>query len=290
MTRIAILADIHGNLPAFEAVQKDIAQVAPDRVIINGDVLNRGPQSIECLHAVRATGWPLLYGNHEEYAMKRRGPEVPEEWQVPFFNPFQQVADALTLDEALFINALPRLMSVVVPGLPALHITHGSPVALNDGLGPWLNEDDLRQRTSMIPEPILIGAHTHRPFDQRVDDCWVLNCSAVGVPYNGDPCAQYLVLTGKDGVWQAEFRTVPYDRARTYAAYESTGALDYVINHVFKYELETATFHFGSYNTFCDLRGLERDSMATFERYKVAAVGIEPGRSLKPEAPHPNGD
>ena len=72
MTRIVILADIHGNLPAFEAVQQDIATLAPDLVIINGDMINRGPQSLECLRASRATGWDVVYGNHAEYAVKRR--------------------------------------------------------------------------------------------------------------------------------------------------------------------------------------------------------------------------
>lgn len=289
MTRIAILADIHGNLPAFEAVQQDIAQVAPDQVIVNGDILNRGPQSIACLHAVRATGWQVIYGNHEDYAMKRQGPDIPAEWAVPFFDPFQEVADALTDEEVRHIQALPRFMVVDVPGLPALHIVHGSPLALNDGIGPWLTEDELLARAAEVPQPVMVGAHTHRPFEQRVADRRLMNCSAVGVPYNGDPRAQYLVLTGSAGEWDADFRAVPYDRERVYAAYEAQGALRHVVNQIFKYELETATFHFGSYNEFCEVRGLERDSEATFAAYCAAAANVEPGRALKPSSPHPNG-
>lgn len=290
MIQIAVLADIHGNLPAFEAVQADIKRVAPDRVIVNGDIINRGPQSLECLRAVRATGWPVVYGNHEDYAVKRRAGTFPPQWGAPFFDPFQHVAEALTDEQDAYLRALPRQIVVNEPGYPAIHITHGSPRALNDGLGPWLSDAELRERLDMIAEPALLGAHTHRPFDRRLSDRRVLNCSAVGVPYNGDPCAQYLVLTGRDGAWQAEFRRVPYDRAKVYAAYEDDGALSYVINHIFKYELETATFHLGSYGRFCDAHGLERDSMANFKRYCAASADVLPGRSLKPTAPLPNGD
>lgn len=56
MPRVAILADIHGNLAALEAVQTDIARLAPDIVIVAGDVINRGPQSKECLQFIRSTG------------------------------------------------------------------------------------------------------------------------------------------------------------------------------------------------------------------------------------------
>ncbi len=289
MTRIAILSDIHGNLPAFEAVQRDIAQLAPDRVIVDGDILNRGPQSLACLHAVRATGWPVIFGNHEEYALKRRGPDVPEEWMTPFYAPFQDVADALSSEEAAYLRALPHRMVIEIPGLPALHITHGSPFALNDGLGHWLSDAEVLERAQAVPQPVLIGAHTHRPFDRHIGDHWVLNTSAVGVPFNGDPRAQYLLLHGANGAWSAELRTVPYDRTPVYDAYESSGGLRYVINHVFKLEVETATFHFASYVRYCNERGLDTNSAASFERYRAAAARIKPGRSLKPSPPHPNG-
>lgn len=289
MVRIAILADIHGNLPAFEVVQADIQACAPDRVIVNGDVLNRGPQSLECLEAVRATGWTVVYGNHEDYAIKRRSGVFPQEWAVPFYAPFQAVAEALSEEQAAYVSGLPRWLVIQEPGLPALHITHGSPLALNDGLGPWLSESELLERAEQVPEPVLIGAHTHRPFDRWVHGHWVLNCSAVGVPYNGDPRAQYLLLTGGDGVWRAEFRAVPYDRGLVYAAYRQSGGLQHLINRIFQYEIETATFHFGAYVRFCKQRGLAIDSSESFAAYRQAARKTQPGRPLKPTSPHPEG-
>ncbi len=282
MTRIAILADIHGNLPAFEAVHADIQTLAPDRVIVNGDVINRGPQSIECLQAVRATGWPVVFGNHEWYALKRVDGDVDEEWRNDFWLPFDRVAQALSEDEVAYLRALPHHLVIAPPELPVMRIVHGSMRALNDGIGFWMQDEELLNAAEGAPEPVIIGAHTHRTYEHHVGDRWFLNCGAVGAPFNGDPGAQYLVMTEKNGVWEAEFRSVPYDREPVYAAWEATDILSRsMAAQAFKLEVETATYHLGSYMRFCEHHGLELNALASFERYRSEATNVRPGRSLK---------
>ncbi len=282
MTRIVILADIHGNLPAFEAVQKDIKQLAPDQVIVNGDILNRGPQSLECLHAVRATGWPVVFGNHEAYALMRVDGDVAEEWRSDFWLSFQLVAQQLSAEEVAYLRALPRDYVVNVPNLPAMRIVHGSMRALNDGIGFWMSDADLLEAVEAAPEPIVIGAHTHRTFQHRVGARWMLNCGAVGAPFNGDPGAQYLLMTAQNGSWHAEFRSIEYDRAAVYTAWDQTDILQRSMSsQVFKLEVETATYHLGSYIRFCELHGLERNVIDSFERYRQETAYIRAGRSLK---------
>ncbi len=282
MARVAILSDIHGNLPALEAVCEDVRAMGPDQVIVNGDIINRGPQSVECLRAVRALGWPVVFGNHEEYALKRVDGEVPEQWQTQFWYPFQRVAEALSGEEIAYLRALPRDLVVTVPNLPALRIVHGSMRALNDALGFWMSDAELLEAVDGAPEPIVIGAHSHRTFERRVGARWLLNSGSVGAPFNGDPGAQYLLMTAANGDWKAEFRSVAYDRAPVYAAWARSGELECCMSaQVFKYEVETATFHLGSYVRFCELHGLEQNGRASFERYRAATRSISPGRSLK---------
>jgi predicted phosphodiesterase len=282
MTRITILSDIHGNLPALEAVMADLRQVAPDRVIVNGDVINRGPQSRACLQVVRAAGWPVVFGNHEEYMLQRFDGTVPETWLDDFWYPFRRVADELSADEVAYIRALPWEYVVDVPNLPAMRIVHGSQRALNDALGFWMSDAELLEAVAGAPEPVVIGAHSHRTFERRVGKRWLLNSGSVGAPFNGDPGAQYLVMTARNGHWEAEFRSVPYDRAPLYAAWERSGDLNRCMSaQVFKYEVETATFHLGSYIRFCENSGLELNARASFESYRHAVRGTTPGRSLK---------
>jgi predicted phosphodiesterase len=282
MVRIAILSDIHGNLPALEAVLDDVRAMVPDQVIVNGDIINRGPQSIECLQAVQALGWPVVFGNHEEYALKRLDGEVPEPWRTRFWEPFQRVAEALSADEIAYRRALPRDFVVDVPNLPALRIVHGSMRALNDALGVWMSDAELLEAVDGAPEPIVIGAHSHRTFERRAGARWMLNSGSVGAPFNGDPGAQYLLMTAVNGAWTAEFRSVAYDRTRVYAAWARSGELECCMSaQVFKYEVEAATFHLGAYIRFCEVYGLEQNDRASFERYRATSRNVPPGRSLK---------
>ena len=282
MTRIAVMADIHGNLPALQAVVEDVRQVAPDQVIVAGDVVNRGPQSKECLDLVRAMGWPVVFGNHEEYVLKFEGDSTPEEWRGDWWLPTRSVAqDELTAEDLAYLKALPLHYVVDAPGLPGIRIVHGSLRAINDGLGFWMSDEELIAAVGDSPEPVVIGAHTHRPFNRRVGRWWVLNTGAVGVPFNGNPAAQYLVLTADGGDSRADFRAVPYDRAPVYAAWERTGHLERsMAAQVFKYEVETATFHLMAYIEFCEVRGLPLNAMASFVKYREASAGTTPGRSL----------
>jgi predicted phosphodiesterase len=282
MVRIAVLSDIHGNLPALEAALDDVRATAPDQVIVNGDIINRGPQSVECLQAVRAQGWPVVFGNHEEYALKRLNGEVPEPWNTRFWEPFQRVAEALSEDEIAYLRALPRDFVVEEPNLPVLRIVHGSMRALNDALGPWMSDAELLEAVDGAPEPIVIGAHSHRTFERRVEGHRLLNSGSVGAPFNGDPRAQYLLMTATNGEWKAEFRGVAYDRVPVYAAWARSGELERCMSaQVFKYEVEMATFHLGAYVRFCERRGLDLNEGVSFERYRAATQNVPPGRSLK---------
>lgn len=271
MPRIAILADIHGNLPALEAVMADLARVAPDEVIAAGDIVNRGPQSRECLQAVRAAGWTVLFGNHEEYVLKWAagplpGPDDNPDWWLPPV----RVAQQLSAEELNYLAALPRAHVVALPGLPAIRVVHGSLRALNDGIGEWMSDDDLRAAVWSAPEPVVVGAHTHVPFSRRLDGRWALNSGAVGFPFNGNPAAQYLVLESSNGAWQADFRAVPYDRAPVYAAWECDEVLSRaVVARVFRLELETALPHLLRYERFCEQHGLNPTAADSFEHYRA---------------------
>ena len=72
--KVAILSDIHGNLPALEAVTTDIETWGAGEVIVNGDIVNRGPKPLECWSFVqgkrRDAGWRITRGNHEDYVIK----------------------------------------------------------------------------------------------------------------------------------------------------------------------------------------------------------------------------
>ena len=81
MTRLAILADIHGNLPALAAVRADLATQAVDRVIVAGDLINWGPCSAQVVEQVVADGWDVVRGNHELILLDYGTPRAPAAWE-----------------------------------------------------------------------------------------------------------------------------------------------------------------------------------------------------------------
>ena len=85
MTRLALLADIHGNLPALEAVIADMADEQFDQVIVAGDLINIGPFSAQVLQTVFERGWPASRGNHEIYLLEHgivQQPVARRDWQA----------------------------------------------------------------------------------------------------------------------------------------------------------------------------------------------------------------
>src|SRR5690242_4951955 len=81
MTRLAILSDIHGNLPALEAVIQDLDQFQVDHVIVAGDVINWGPFSAQVVERVVREGWAVIRGNNEFYLLDYNTPRAPRLWQ-----------------------------------------------------------------------------------------------------------------------------------------------------------------------------------------------------------------
>jgi predicted phosphodiesterase len=227
--RIAVLADIHGNLPALQAVLEDVIARSAERVVVNGDLVNRGPENDAVLRVVEATGAEVTLGNHEDL-LKRLAdddPGLPEEFRRGAFweaNRWcvRQLVGASLIDA---LRDFPMTAVIDEPGAPRVIISHGSPRHFREGYGRFLTDEMISEITEMHPAEVLVGSHTHRPLQRRWGRVSVLNTGAVGTPFNGDARAQYLLLTlGPDG-WTPTFRRVVYDVDAALAAFESSGYL-----------------------------------------------------------------
>lgn len=214
MTRLAILADIHGNLPALQAVLADLAQFPVDQVLLAGDVINWGPFNAEVMDLVQSHGWPAIRGNHEYYLLDHLTPRAPAAWanrrqwamldwlRAQMAGPHHQA-----------IAAWPDTLSLRYPDAPTLRIVHGSPRGNNDPLYPHAPEAELAAALAGVEETTLVAAHTHLPVDRQVGRWHLLNPGSVGVPLDGQHLGRYLLLEGTAAGWQPTFRSVPIDPA-----------------------------------------------------------------------------
>lgn len=222
MTRIAVIADIHSNLPALNAVLEDIESCSVDEVLVNGDLVGRGPQGSAVLRRVRRLGLRSTRGNHEDYMLSFRRREVPEDWlEAEEWNAARWMAAELSDDDIDFIDALPFTLTSDLE--PQLRLFHGSPRSHSEGLGGWTPDEKLREHLESIEEQVLVVAHTHRPLHWQTSDGLIVNVGSVGLPFNGDSRAQYAVFEGTGSTFDVSMRQVEYDRDRSLEAFESTG-------------------------------------------------------------------
>ncbi len=269
MARIAIISDIHGNLPALEAVYADLVSARADQVIVNGDLVGRGPHSAEVLDFVAGQKWTIVQGNHEAFwTMCARG-MPPDDWEDGWWAPTRLEMQRLPRAWFDWMAALPFQHIVEVPGAPKIQVVHGSPNRLSEGLYAHERDHKLDAILAKTPYSIVVGAHTHVPMNRRTPNHWVLNSGSVGSPFNHDPAAQYLLLTWARQSWQAEIRRAEYDRDELLRQWHTSGYWDTgVAAQVFAYEIETASFHFWHYLRFCKSYNVTPDDPESFTQYR----------------------
>lgn len=222
MKRVAIIADIHGNVPALEAVAADLEREQPDEVLVGGDLVGRGPCGSAVVGEIRKRGWRTIRGNHEEYLLDFRNQDVPPEWlHLEEWSASRWMAAELSGADVAYLSTLP--FSTHSAAAPGLLLTHGSPRSTSDGLGPWTRDSKLDRYLDDIDESVLVCAHTHRPMVRERHHGLVVNVGSVGLPFNGDRRAQYAILSWHGDRWSAELRQVEYDLEKTLGSYRDSG-------------------------------------------------------------------
>ena len=267
MPRTAVIADIHANAPALEAVVDDIERQAPDEILVGGDLVGRGPQGSRIVDIIRDLGWPSIRGNHEDYILNFRNYDVPDDWLVADeWAAWRWMARELEGEHAEFIDALP--FSRTADTVPDLRLVHGSPRSYKEGIGDWTSEESIREHLASIEESLLVCAHTHRPLVERFDNQIVVNVGSVGLPFNGDPRAQYAILTRRDNDWEIELRQVDYDHDRVYEIYRESGFLEDggLTAEILRREVRTARPYLVPFQKWTDIAGRDfnRDAFEAF--------------------------
>jgi len=276
--KLAIIADIHANLHALEAVLSDIRDEGVDHIIVNGDLVNRGPNNLAVLERLWTLGATLILGNHDDLMRKwiERDPDLPQSW---FDDPFWGATawSARSLQAAGWIEKLAALPMTYVPDYaeaPSLLISHGSPRHYREGYSDYTPDTVYSEILQDHPADVLIGSHTHRPIEHYWGPHAIFNTGAVGAPFNGNPNAQYLILRLVGESWQPEFRQVAYDRAPALKAFETTGMLEEggLSAHIFREELKNARSYLTPFWMWTEEQGCEQ-TWETWRQFQHAFPG-----------------
>jgi putative phosphoesterase len=199
--RVAALYDVHGNLPALEAVLQEAA--AADLVVVGGDVVG-GPFPAETVERLRALGdrvrW--LRGNSErelvEQPPPREGGPPPGE--------LERLRAALSDEQVEFLYGLPERIELELSGVGRVLFCHATPQNDLDIVTPLTPEGRLRRILDGVSADVVVAGHTHIQEDRRVGGVRWVNAGSVGMPYEDEPGA-YWALLGPE----VELRRTEYD-------------------------------------------------------------------------------
>jgi putative phosphoesterase len=217
--RVAAIYDIHGNLPALEAVLRDVRRAGVDQVVIGGDVVP-GPMPRETISCLLDLDIPaqFIQGNCEVAVLAQRAGKDPGNLPEQAREAVRWTAEQLDPDRERLLAGWPRILRVPVRGLGEVLFCHGTPRSENEVFTRLTPEERLLPLFDGLDVSVVVCGHTHMQFDRTIGRVRVVNAGSVGMPF-GEPGADWLLL-GPD----VQLRHTPYDLA---AAAERIRDTDY---------------------------------------------------------------
>ena len=210
--RVAAIYDIHGNLPALEAVLEAVLSAEADMVVVGGDVVP-GPFPSACLDALEALPIPVRYihGNGERDVLALREGRPVDGVPESALASMRWVARGLTPEHARVFAGWPATIDVDVPGLGRVLFCHATPRSDREILTRLTPEAALAPAFSSVEADVVVCGHTHMPFDREIGGIRVVNAGSVGMPF-GDPDACWLLVSGSPGPPAVRAVRTSYDR------------------------------------------------------------------------------
>ena len=179
--RVAALYDIHGNVPALEAVLAEVERERVDTIVFGGD-LTWGPEPAEALARVRALPNALFVRGNAD--------REPDDWER------SQLSD----EEIAFLQGLPGHVE-----LDGVLYCHATPRSDTEIVTPATSDEDLAEILAGVEQRTVVAGHTHMQQDRRIAGIRFVNAGSVGLPYEGELAAFWALVEDGD----AELRRTP---------------------------------------------------------------------------------
>ncbi|MEZ4572105.1 MAG: metallophosphoesterase family protein [Thermomicrobiales bacterium] len=218
--KLAFASDMHGNLPAFEAVLTEIEERGSfDAVIGGGDYAFNGIYPAECVRRIRALDWDCVRGNTDEWLVQAatdgeipvrdcppeqmHGPEMVErdKWAASQVEP----------DHVAWLAELPLDWSILGPSGQSLKFVHATPWSTHPPVGSDADESEKRKMLDEASVDVLLYGHIHDAYIEEIDGRTIACIGAVGLPFDGDPRPCFAIATDDGDGWTIEHVRVSYD-------------------------------------------------------------------------------
>jgi len=223
--KIALIGDIHANLPALESVLDDAHKRKVEAIWNVGDMLGYGAFPNEVVDLSQKEEIKSIIGNYDLKVMKVNKKKdkwkkgiPPEKWVA-----FNWTYDRLSESSLEYVSSLGKEMRFELEGKRIL-IVHGSPDSDEESLTYDTPEDRLKELASIAEADIIILGHSHSPFKRKIDKVWFINPGSVGRPGDGNPKASYAIMILKQpSLFRIDHYRVEYDVEKSALAIRESG-------------------------------------------------------------------
>jgi putative phosphoesterase len=229
-TRIALLGDVHANLPALEAVLSHAQLEGVEGYLNIGDFVGYGPFPNQVVKHIRKLEMISIIGNYDLKVLDF--PKKKKKWKKKKnslkWYAFKWAYEHLSKKSRRYLRSLPGEKLLEISGMKVL-LVHGSPTSNEELLTP----DTPRQRLWELNQVVIdkygeavkavIFGHSHQAFTELVDKTWFVNTGSVGRPDDGDPRAAYAILEIQSPSIEISHYRVEYDVAKSVNAIRNEG-------------------------------------------------------------------
>ena len=215
--RVGLIADVHGNRMALDAVLAEMEREELDRIVSLGDVA-AGPQASEAIARVRELGCPNVLGNWDAWvvdgvppnadALEPNVAEIGRWW-----------SSGITDDDREWISTFAPTLDVDLGDGTTMSCFHGSPMSYSDVILSTTSDDEVERMLEGVHASLYAGGHTHVQMVRRVRSAILVNVGSVGLPFRRwlphkvcvAPWAEYAIVTSENGKLGVELRRTTYD-------------------------------------------------------------------------------
>ncbi len=212
--RLAVLSDIHGNLPALQATLAAIAADTPDAALwCAGDFVGYGPWPDACVQEVMRRNMAAIAGNYDEktLAFPRKAKKWRKTKDPRKFRAFEHAYENLSPESRAYLAGLPEEHRATLNSGHRILMIHSAPDSPKYGIHPFTPIARIEAIAESAQADVVITGHTHWPFVRRVSGTLFVNAGSVGRPGDGDVRAAYALITlAPDTLPEASIHRIPY--------------------------------------------------------------------------------
>jgi putative phosphoesterase len=215
--RVAVITDIHGNLPALESTLAAIDTIGVDQVYCGGDLVGYGPSPNEVCALLAERDIPTIYGNYD-HAIARDLDDCGCAYRDEHDRKLGERSIAWTLantsrESKEYMRVLPFDLRFQV-GTRRVLLVHGSPRKVNQYLFEDTPDSVFERLARQSDADVLVFGHTHKPWIREIAGVLFVNCGSVGKPKDGDARSSFALLELAGDNVVASIERVPYDTER----------------------------------------------------------------------------